>query len=430
MTTEDQLARTVLLLQTDLEIDDAEIVLRALLNPVVVLVADAATVKTFAGQVAISTSAMLAARSGHQVFIDTPDAPLVGFQPPLEGQTFHEAMSRVGSRLVDGATVAIGCPLLPADIAFVFGDGNAGIGTRAAQTYSVGCTNWSGSLRKWPLQCGWFGGDWPVGPMAAATLVAAESFKVAGRALLPHSSNAGHFRDLFAPAAEATFKVAPESTPMISELGDFDIISAGAVSNGFLYAMMRLPKVTGRGRAFDEDISEDGNRNRNMLLTPNHLRNPKIQVFEGLGRGIEIKGLPRHFVASDLPSLVPRVVVGVDDIPTRWLLAGAKTEWMGVGATTHFAAMASVHYPYAACAACLHPRDEVIEGPTPTIAFVSFMSGLMVAGDFLRDVGRAEAKLASHYRYVVPLQMDGEWHGNVAPVENCPAGCPASKIRA
>jgi hypothetical protein len=307
---------------------------------------------------------------------------------------------------------------------------SVGIGTRANQIYSVGCSDWSGTLRRWPLQSVWRGRDWPIGPMAAATLVAAEAFKVAGRALLPHCANPGHFRGLFAPANEATFEVAPESTPKISELGQFDIISAGAVSNGFLYAMMRLPHVSGTCRVLDEDISEAGNRNRNMLLMPCHLRHPKVQVFEEFGGELKVKGLPRHFRETDVASLAPRVVVGVDDIPTRWTLAGARVDWMGVGATSHFAAMVSVHYSYAACAACLHPRDETIEGATPTVAFVSFMSGLMVAGDFLRDVGRAEARLMSHYRYVVPLQMDGEWEGNVAPIENCPAGCPASRRRA
>ncbi len=430
MTTEDQLARTVLLLQTDLAIDDPKIVLQALLKPVIVLVADAATVATFAGQVAISTSAMLAARSGHQVFIDTPDAPLIGCQPPLEGRTFQEAMSQVGSQLVDGATMAIGCSLLPADIAFVFGDGNAGIGIRANQIYSVGCSDWSGTLRKWARQSSWTAYDWPAGPMAAATLVAAEAFKVAGRALLPHSANPVHFEDLFAPANEASFRVAPESTPKTSRLGEFDIISAGAVSNAFQYAVLRIPNVSGKCRVFDEDISEDGNRNRNMLLLPRHLQNPKVRVFEEFGGALEVKGVPRHFAEADLHALASRVVVGVDDIPTRWTLAGARVDWMGVGATSHFAAMASVHYPYAACAACLHPRDERIDGPTPTVAFVSFMAGLMIAGDFLRDLGRLEAKLMSHYRYVVPLQMDGEWVGNVAPVESCPAACPASKLRA
>lgn len=430
MTTEDQLARTVLLLQTDLGITDPQVVLRALLRPVIVLVADATTVETLSGQVAISTAAMLAARSGHQVYIDTPDAPLVGRQPPLDAATFHEAMGMMDSQLVGGATVAIGCPLLPADIAFVFGNGSAAIGTRANRIYSVGCSDWSGTVRKWPRQSRWTANNWPLGALAAATLVAAEAFKVVGRALIPNCAQPGHFKELFEAAEEATFQVAPESTPKASDLGNFDIISAGAVSNAFQYAMLRIPNVTGTCRVFDGDTSGDGNRNRNMLLLPRHLRFPKVQIFEEFGHGVKAKGLPRHFAETDLDTLAPRVVVGVDDIPTRWVLAKSRVAWMGVGATTHFAAMASVHYSYAACAGCLHPRDERIDGPTPTVAFVSFMAGLMVAGDFLRDLGRAEARTASHYRYAVPLQMAGDWQGSVMPIEHCPAQCPASRRRA
>lgn len=430
MATEDHLSRTMLLLERDLGINDPDLLRRALCAPVVVLVADKGTVESVAGQVAVSTSANLLARSGHQVFIDTPDAPLIGYQPPMSGKTFHEALGDLGGQLVDGAFVAIGCPLLPADIAFVFGDGNAGIGTRAKQLYSVGCSDWSGSLRKWPLQSSWTALDWPMGPMAAATLVAAEAFKVTGRALLHHSSDGGHFRELFAPAVEAHLELAPEHTPKVSALAEFDIISAGAVSNGFLYAMLRLPDVSGTYRVFEGDVSDHSNRNRNVLLTPTFVDRPKALLFKELSRGIRTEPIQRHFVEGDLPSLAPRVVVGVDDIPTRWMLARGKADWMGVGATTHFAAMASVHYSYAACPACLHPRDERIDGHTPTVAFVSFMAGLMVAADFLRDLGGIEARMMSHYRYAVPLQMDGQWESNVSPIGNCPARCAASRIRA
>ena len=367
---------------------------------------------------------MLAGRSGHQVYIDTPDAPLIGYQPPLDGQTFHEALSQVGSQLIDVATVAIGCPLLPADIRLRVWRRQCGHRHQSrANLLGRLLSHWSGALRKWPLQSAWEANDWPVGPLAAATLVAAEAFKIAGRALLPHSSNAGHFPSSYLLRASRR-RGRRIYTQDRTASGDFDVISAGAVSNAFLFAIMRIPDVSGTCRTFDEDKSEGGNRNRNMLLLPRHLGNPKVHVFEHFGNGIEVKGLPRHFVEADLPTLAPRVVVGVDDIPTRWLLAGARVNWMGVGATTHFAAMASVHYPYAACAACLHPRDEVIEGPTPTVAFVSFMSGLMVAGDFLRDLGAAEVKLASHYRYVVPLRMDGEWADNVRPDRILSRGLP------
>lgn len=431
MTSDDQLARTVLLMQNDLGVADDQTVRRALQSPVITLVADAKTIRTFPGQVAVSTSAILAARSGHQVFIDTPDAPLLGDQASLAGKTFHEALDAIGTQIVDSARIAIGCSLLPADIAFVFGDGNAGIGTRADLIYSVGCSDWAGSLRKWGRQASWSASAWPMGAMAAATLVGAESFKVAGRALLPHAtSNRAHYRELFEPAKEADFQLAPAGTPTVSDLGEFDLISGGAVSNAFLYAMLRLPGIAGRCRVFEGDISEHSNRNRNMLLTPAYVGRPKGDLFRETVPGINCVPMRRHFTKSDLPSLASRVVVGVDDILVRWDLAEARSEWMGVGATTHFGAMASVHYPYAACAACLHPRNEQVEGHTPTVAFVSFMAGLMVAADYIRDLGGAEVRLASHHRFVVPLQMDGAWEDKVVPIPNCPARCPASQIKA
>lgn len=432
MSTEDQLARTILLLQTDLGISDARLVFQGLQSTVVTLVADAATVRSFAGQVAISTSAMLAARSGHQVFIDTPNAPLLGEQAPLSGKTFHEALDSIGTQTVDAARIAIGCPLLPADIAFVFGDGNAGIGTRADLIYSVGCSDWAGSLRKWGLQAAWSAPVWPMGAMAAATLVGAECFKVTGRALLPHATkNRAHFQELFEPIVrEADFRLAPADTPLISDLGDFDLISAGAVSNAFLYAMLRLPGVPGRCRVFEGDVSEHSNRNRNMLLVPAYVDRPKGDLLHDTVRSIDCQPMRRHFTKADLPSLASRVVVGVDDISVRWDLAESRCQWMGVGATTHFGAMASVHYPYAACAACLHPRNDAQDGDTPTVAFVSFMAGLMVAADYIRESSGGEARLASHHRFAVPLQMGGAWEGKVTPIPHCPAGCPASKIKA
>jgi hypothetical protein len=69
-----QLARTTLLFQTDLGLAEENAILRALTLPIIVLVADAETMASFSGQVAIITSAMLMARSGHRVFIDRSTA--------------------------------------------------------------------------------------------------------------------------------------------------------------------------------------------------------------------------------------------------------------------------------------------------------------------------------------------------------------------
>lgn len=430
MSSAEQLSRTTLLFQTDLGITDPALVHRALMSPSISLVADAGTVNTFTGQVAISTAAMLMARSGHSVYIDAPDAALIGYQPPMKGRAFHEAIERSGSSLIDGVSVSIGRPLLPPDIAFVFGTGNLARGVSARRIVSVGWTDWSAELSQWPMETYRSGGEWPIGAMGAAVLIAAEAAKVVGSTLSQLSVSKPHFRELFAPSQIARLVMAPESTPHSAQLGSFDIISAGAVSNAFLYSLFRLPHVTGNARAFDKDTSDQSNRNRNMLLIPEFVAQTKVALFQHFASGISIDPVPRHFGDADVANLFDRVAVGVDDIPTRWTLAGARTGWMGVGATSHFASMASVHFPYSACAACLHPQDEAQIGPTPTIAFASFLAGLMLAADLLRDVSGAEASLASRYRYLTALQTANPWSSIVVPNPNCPAHCPASLLRA
>lgn len=429
MNSAEQLSRTMLLLATDLGISNDDAVIRALHQPKIVLVADAEVASSYAGQVAITTTAMLARRSGHQVFVDAPDAPLIGFQPPMSGSSLHEAILSVADKMIDGDTIAIGCPLLVPDIAFVFGNGTAGVGVRAKRIMTVGWSNWSGTLSEWPMQSAWTETESPFGAMAAAALAASESFKITGRILLPIGNTGQGFREAFSQSNKLHFRLAPEQTPLVGELGAFDVISAGAVSNAFVYALARIPNVRGNGRSFDKDCADHPNRNRNMLQLPKHFRLPKADTFVFLN-GLKIESIPRHFEELDLTLMAPRVIVGVDDIPTRWMLARGNPEWMGVGATSHFSAMASVHYAYAACAGCLHPRDEQMDGPTPTVAFVSFFAGLQVAADFMREVACSDVGLASRQVYWTPFHPDTAMYSPVQPIRQCPAGCSPSQIRA
>ena len=430
MNSAEQLSRTILLFQTDLGIADPANVYRAITAPRISLIADSSVVNTLSGQVAISTAAMLMARSGHSVFIDAPDAPLIGYQPPMTGRTFHEAINSIGDRMIDGVSISIGCPLLPPDIAFVFGNGGAAMGVSAKRMVSVGWSDWSAELAPWPVQARCDPGDWPIGAMGAAVLVASEAAKLAGLFLARLAGSAGHFHELFAPTQAVRLVLAPDTTPRRPDLGAFDMISAGAVSNAFLYALLRLPGASGNARAFDKDISDQPNRNRNMLLLPEFVDHPKVELFKHFGMGISVEPVNQHFDESDLASLLDRVAVGVDDIPTRWILAKRRSSWMGVGATSHFNIMASVHYPHGACAACLHPQDEPVGGATPTITFVSFLAGLMMAADFLVDIAQADASIVSHHRYVNALQPRNPWESHVVPRADCPAKCPASRMKA
>jgi hypothetical protein len=86
--------------------------------------------------------------------------------------------------------------------------------------------------------------------------------------------------------------------------------------------------------------------------------------------------------------LAPAVLVGVDDIPTRWQLQRAHPDWMAVGATTHWCAMASFHEAHLGCAECAHPYDDPNGGRIPTVAFVSFWAGLLTASYLLRHQPR------------------------------------------
>jgi molybdopterin/thiamine biosynthesis adenylyltransferase len=428
----EQLSRTVRLFRTDLEIPDEALIQRALMGVQVALVVGDDVMRTRAGQAAVLTSALLLARSGHRVFINAFDVPLVGHQPPFEGKTVYEAVDRLRGQLVEGSDISIGFPLKPA-MAFEFGSRSSIAPFGAPRTISVGWSSWAGELVDWPMRALRTEDDWPMGAMAAAVLVASEAIKFVGRFLAPFSGSPSYIRELFGFSRRARLPLAPEGTPKVATLGDFDIISAGAVSNALVYALMRLPDVTGRARAFDKDISDESNRNRNMLLIRRLEHLMKVELFAHFNRGLQIEAIPRHFGRHDLDSLAAHVAVGVDDIPTRWLLAGARVAWMGVGATSHFSSMASIHFPYSACAACLHPRDEHIEGPIPTIAFASFLAGLMVAADFLVDLSRSTAFLTSRQRYLTSLHLEHDgaaFSTPVAPRADCPAGCPASKLRA
>jgi hypothetical protein len=431
MTSSDQLARTIALFQTELDIADAALVAHHLTTLKVALVAGPEAMSTKAGQVALLTAALLLARSGHQVSVNIFDVPLIGYQPPFSGTTIYEAIENLRDELITGSNISVGFPVRP-DVVFDIGGRSSIPPFTAPKTISVAWSAWEGEIAEWPWKPLSTENDWSIGAMAAAVLVAAEAVKIAVRRLAGVSGHPAYIRELFGPAKSARLRLAPDHMPKISTLGSFDIISAGAVSNAALYALLRLPDVVGDARTFDRDSSEPSNRNRNMLLiaTLGHLQ--KVELFAHFAGGIKIHPIPRHFEKQDLADVRANVIVGVDDIPTRWLLAGARVNWMGVGATTDFGSMASVHFPHSACAACLHPHNEDAPGPTPTIAFVSFLAGLMVATDFLRELSGTRADIVSRQRIVFPLRCDtptGIYEAKVTPRGDCPAKCPASRLK-
>ncbi len=125
------------------------------------------------------------------------------------------------------------------------------------------------------------------------------------------------------------------------------------------------------------------------------------------------------------------MLVGVDDIPSRWAVQAAAPYWLGVGATEGFAVLVSSHTPGQACVGCLHPAAASPTGPIPTAAFVSLLLGLLLVARWLRSFGLEGPALADQQAFINSLRPEGWTYGAmpVAPNCSCPVGCAASTTR-
>jgi len=51
-------------------------------------------------------------------------------------------------------------------------------------------------------------------------------------------------------------KLAPAAAVQVSNFGQFDFISGGAICNSGLFVISRIPNVAGRCRVFDDDVCD------------------------------------------------------------------------------------------------------------------------------------------------------------------------------
>lgn len=422
MSLREVLDRTLLLMRDELvgSVSDATL-LAALTSTEIALVADGANISSHSAQCAFVTAALLLARSGHRVHLVAPNTLLLGAQPPLKHGNLLTSLVDAGEDLLPGVSFAVGLPAGPVDLAIVFGNTRC-----AAPARQVVCLN-ADAWRAWlcpPRKASlWRSCAWPFGGMAGGALASGEAFKVSMRKLAEYARVPDLFRQYFAPATEAELELAPPSTPHRSDLRNFDLVSGGAITNAVLYALARIPKVIGTGRVIEADESALSNLNRYMLLLRSHVLSPKATHLSQMDlAGLVLSPVAQLYLpesAKDFEPLAPAVLVGVDHVPTRWEVQKACPQWLGIGATSHWSAMASFHGKDLACAACLHPTDEPGAAPIPTVAFVSFWAGLLLASYFIRHV--AGAKLSAHVQhvYLSPLRPETVWQSPVAIRANC-----------
>jgi hypothetical protein len=430
MTAIEELNRTILLCRDYVAdaLSDEEIC-RCLQSVRVLCVSDKHSLASHSGQTALVTLVSLLSRMGMQVGLTIPDVRMLSMQAPMSGSHLRTALIASSERLITGATVGAGSDMTP-DLVFVLGDTEIDTGQRPL--WRLTGSDWEGSLamdesaasRVWSTTR-------PVGAMVSAALAADEAFKFAMRRL--PLRNKGD-RIFFEQSISCGWDFGPAPTPSAElDLGEVDVVSAGAICQAALYALVRFPHLRMRGRVFDDDVTGSTNLNRNMMTLATDVGRSKVQVVAHNcgGTGLRLVAVPRRFAGKDCEGgFRHRVMVGVDDIPSRWEVQRQARGWVGVSGTSHFNISSSAHSPSAPCCGCLHPVDDAGTNLVPTISFISFWAGLAMAVRLVREVVGGAYPPERQHLWLSPLRMDfphaAVW-SPVAPREDCPVKCSAAR---
>jgi hypothetical protein len=419
----ESLNRTLLLMRDDLcdEVSDSALV-NALTQTEVVLLGDAENLASHAAQCAFVTAAVLMARSGHRVYLAATDVPLIGHQTPLHRGTLVASLMEIGADLLPDIEFSVGAPRHAVDLCVRFGDSRPSVAAR--RVIGVNASAWSAFVGSTATSMRWLEPAWPMGSLAVAALAAGEAFKACMHKLRRFARVPVFFDLLFAFVESMRFDLAAPSTRQSVALGSFDFVSGGAIANAALYCLARAPLVSGDVRIIEAEASDLTNLNRYMLLRRSRVAFGKGDTLQSLDLGdLGVHVTPIRYEEGTIAAigeLAPRVLVGVDHIPTRWAVQRANPRWLGIGATTHWCAMSSFHKAELACAWCMHPRDDATNAPIPTVAFVSFWSGLLLAAHFVRSVAGDAIALREQHVFLTPLRPESAWWSPVAVRRDCP----------
>ncbi len=430
MTALEELNRTVLLCR-DYVVDrlSDEEICECFQSLRVLCVSDLRNVSSHSGQTALVTLISLLSRMGMQVGLSVPEVPMLFPQPPFSGQFLRRSLIASSESLVTGATVRCDSDFNP-DLVFVLG--NTNIDSGLTSCWRLSGSDWFGVLAmEGTADTDAWTAEWPVGSMVSAALAAGEAFKFAMRRLPLQNQAVQVFFEL-SRSCSWNFDSVPVPEDGV-HLGQVDLISAGAICQAALYALMRLPRVRMWGRVFDDDATAASNLNRNMLTLVTDCGAKVDVVAQRCSTKLRLEAIRSRFARNspEFGELAPRVLVGVDDIPSRWEVQRHTLGWLAVCGTSHFNVSSSSHTPDEPCCGCLHPIDDPTgANPIPTVSFVSFWAGLAMAVRLLRDVvARPYCRVRQHL-WLTPLRMDqphaGVW-SPVAPRRDCPVQCLASR---
>jgi hypothetical protein len=364
---------------------------------------------------------------GLQIDLDVPAAGLLTEQPPLrnDGDLLSALLDYAADLLPGGSARPSHTP----DVTFTLGDTpGPGGGVR------VTGTDWTAALSRSRTGPRWRGTG-PAGAMAVAAAAAAEGLRAAIPRIAEHLGQPipADPRWCIRPDRHVQIDLRRYQVDGPAALGEIDAISGGAITNAALYTLLRIPAATAAIRVIEPETLEAPNLNRYTLARQSMIGWQKTQALTSFQTPrLRITGTSETFseeTVPDLAPLAPRLLVGVDHIPSRWAVQKAATSrWLCVGSSSHDFVLISVHPPGSACAGCVHTRDDEITGDIPTISFVSFWAGLIQALELITHAagGPPAWTRATH---IWPFGLDNP--RGIHPyaqhaITTCPVGCPAS----
>jgi hypothetical protein len=404
-------------------------ILVGLRSTTVRIVADDLNLSSHSGQSCVVALAGLIAMMGIRVTLDMPNVRLLHPQPPLRGSYLVGALEEYATDMVPGAVIGeantIDNPVI------VLGSSPF----KGANHFTLTGTDWSFELSQRPMGSPWTA-DIAIGALAGAAAAAAEAFRAALSRIsvtsgLPLSSQARNFID-FKRVVRVDLGHPLLKTDAV-DVGIVDVVSAGAITSAALYCLRRLVNVEGQLRVFDAGIFDLSNLNRYMFGRRSDVGQNKVDLLSGYGTSkLMIVGEPEMFSdewAKEQELLSRTVLVGVDDIPSRWAVQRTGPLWCCVGATSHlWLALVSTHSDGDPCAGCAHPTDSDVDGEIPTISFVSIWAGIFQARALLLHAVGAVPE--SPQVLVAPAGLYGDYgilHVGLPPNSSCPVRCLASQ---
>jgi hypothetical protein len=427
MTVPEELVRTIQLCRDFLAegVSDEEIT-RSLQSLRILCVSNRENLSCHAGQTALITLVSLASRMGMQVSLEIPDTPLVYEHLPLSGRSLPNVLLDASEEFVPGATICGWDDLCP-DAVFALGDS-------PIEEYRAPCWRLTGDAWGGYLDFDGLGApeawneEFPMGALISATLATTEAFKLATRRLSLQNRLVHEF--LKCSPSSGWSSGSNNMSEASVDLGEVDFVSAGAITQATLYVLSRVPRTRMRGRVFDDDVTAASNLNRNALSLRKHVGCRKVDLVTEPCPQFLLEPVFSRFGSKGFGKLAPRVIVGVDDIPSRWAVQRCEPEWLAVGGTSHFNVSSSVHRLGEPCSGCLHSVDEPGLNPIPTISFVSFWAGILTATRLIREAVGESCSGERQHIWLSPLRMDsprGAIWSPVPALAECPVGCTASR---